>query len=552
MNAKRAFALLLIFTLIFAGLGLRLFNIQIVDREKLSRAASSQRTTSLEIEKLRGDILDRNQIPFTNRSKKYIVILKPLLLQEREDELKIICSILGLDFKNVMGAIAFGREPFIIETDEQKKNIIMSLKYDGVSIVNSLYRYDNNSLARHILGYINTVDGIGNAGIEKYYNDALVYDVENLVAVVTDGNNNVVPGMGYRIMNVQGDNKKLNVKLTLDYHIQNIVEDVMEKDNITGAVVVEEVDSGNIVAISSKPDFDQNNVGNYVNSQGKELFNRAVASYNLGSIFKIIDVAVMFELKEKWDEKYFCSGLIKLGDREFKCYSYDKGGHGYVDIDKAFALSCNTYFINSAIKIDIKAIIEKAQKFGLGDITGIKTQGIDESKGNVPLNVNFFTDGDTANISIGQGEIMATPVQVADIIATVANGGIKNRVNIVDSITDENGNKVREIRQKEGDRIIEKDIADRIKGMMEKVIDEGTGTMINLDEYGGAAGKTGSAETGEYIDGQSVVHAWFAGYFPRRNPKYSIAVFIENGRMGGTVAGPVFEEVAKRIMEKGF
>ena len=474
------------------------------------------------------------------------------MLQEREDELKIICSILGLDFKNVMGAIAFGREPFIIETDEQKKNIIMSLKYDGVSIVNSLYRYDNNSLARHILGYINTVDGIGNAGIEKYYNDALVYDVENLVAVVTDGNNNVVPGMGYRIMNVQGDNKKLNVKLTLDYHIQNIVEDVMEKDNITGAVVVEEVDSGNIVAISSKPDFDQNNVGNYVNSQGKELFNRAVASYNLGSIFKIIDAAVMFELKEKWDEKYFCSGLIKLGDREFRCYSYDKGGHGYVDIDKAFALSCNTYFINSAIKIDIKAIIEKAQKFGLGDITGIKTQGIDESKGNVPSNVNFFTDGDTANISIGQGEIMATPVQVADIIATVANGGIKNRVNIVDSITDENGNKVREIRQKEGDRIIEKDIADRIKGMMEKVIDEGTGTMINLDEYGGAAGKTGSAETGEYIDGQSVVHAWFAGYFPRRNPKYSIAVFIENGRMGGTVAGPVFEEIAKRIMEKGF
>ena len=88
--------------------------------------------------------------------------------------------------------------------------------------------------------------------------------------------------------------------------------------------------------------------------------------------------------------------------------------------------------------------------------------------------------------------------------------------------------------------------------MMENVIDYGTGTMISLEKYGGAAGKTGSAETGQYINGQSVVHGWFAGYFPRVNPKYSIAVFVENGRAGGTSGGPVFEEIARRIMEKGY
>ncbi|HOJ10583.1 MAG TPA: penicillin-binding transpeptidase domain-containing protein [Clostridiales bacterium] len=552
MEAKRLIAVLLIFSAIFIGLGYRFFNLQIVQGEKLSRLASAQRISSLEIEKLRGDILDRNEIPFTNRIQKYLVLLKPLLLQGHENDLKNICNILEIDFENVMRDIAFSRKPYVVEADEKKKNIINDLKHEGISIINSLKRYDDTTLARHILGYVNKIDGAGEAGLEKFYNDALEYDTESFVGVITDGKNNVLPGMGYRLMKVQGRNKKLNVKLTLDYHIQKIVEDVMDKHNITGAVVVEEVDSGNITAIASKPDFDQYNIGNYLNSTGKELFNRAVASYNLGSIFKIIDAAAMFELKEHWDEEYFCTGSIKVGDREFKCYSYDKGGHGYVDFDKAFALSCNTYFIDAAIKMDKKSLLEKARRFGLGNITGIREQGIDESGGNIPSLDGWYSDGDIANISIGQGAIMATPLQVADIVATVANGGIKNSVNIVDSIVDDYGNKVREVKRKQGHRVIEKDIADRIKNLMEKVIDEGTGTMVDINEYGGAAGKTGSAETGQYIEGQRVVHAWFAGYFPRKNPRYSIAVFVENGRMGGSAAGPVFEEIAKKIMEKRF
>lgn len=541
------------FTMIFAGLGLRLFKIQILNGEKFSKAASSQRTNSVELEKLRGDILDRNEIPFTNRSRKYLVVLKPLLLQEHQEELKKICGILQVDFEHIKNSMKYKREPFLIETDEQKKNKIINLNYDGVSVINSLHRYDNCSLARHIVGYINTIDGVGSTGIEKFYNDALEYDAEAFVAVVTDGRNNILPGMGYRIIKTLGDNKKLNIKLTLDYHIQKIVEYVMEKYKIKGAVVVEDVNNGDIVAIASKPDFEQNNIAEYLNSQEKELFNRAVASYDLGSIFKIIDMAVMLKVKDNWDEEYFCNGSIQVGDREFKCYNHEQGGHGFVDLDKAFAMSCNTYFINAIInEIDVRELINKAREFGLGSGTGINVQGVDEAKGNLPSEKVFFSYGDIANISIGQGDIMATPIQVADIIATIANGGIKNQINIVDSIINEKGNKVRGIKEEWGHRIIDKEVADKIKEMMENVIDYGTGTMISLEEYGGAAGKTGSAETGQYINGQSVVHGWFAGYFPRAEPKYSVAVFVENGRTGGTAGGPVFEEIARRIMEKGY
>ncbi len=146
---------------------------------------------------------------------------------------------------------------------------------------------------------------------------------------------------------------------------------------------------------------------------------------------------------------------------------------------------------------------------------------------------------------------MLTPLQVSNIIATIANGGIKNTVNIVDSIVDSEGNTVEKIKKQKGERILSKEICDNIKSFMEEVTINGTGTNANLDAYGGAGGKTGSAETGQVIDGEKVVHAWFAGYFPKTNPKYSIVVFIEDGKSGGNVAAPIFKEIAKNIIEKG-
>ncbi len=552
MNTKRSFIILLVFFVLFIILTTRIYNLQINEKNKLSRAASAQRIVNSQIIKERGNILDRNGIPLTNRSEKHIIVLKPLILKEHENELWKICQILDIDFQSLEEEIGRKKQPILLEIDEKGKNIIKDLNSRGVSIINFLNRYDINSVAKHVLGYVNKIDGNGESGLESFYNKTLSCDSWHTLGVVTDGMNNILQGMGYRLISSQGENNKLNLRLTIDYHIQKIVEDVMDKNNIMGAIVVEDVNRGDILAMASKPDFDQNDVSIYLNSTDNELFNRAVASYNLGSIFKIIDAAVMFEHKDSWEEQYFCSGSIKVGNLEFKCYSHKDGGHGFLDLKRAFALSCNTYFINAALEINSKNLIEMAQRFGLGKAVGIRNQGIEESAGNLPSIDTWFSNGDIANMSIGQGEIMATPLQAADIVATIANGGIKNTVNIVDAIIDKNGNKVRDIRKKQGKRIIDKDIADKIKDLMESVVKEGTGTMIDLEEHGGAAGKTGSAETGQYKDGESIVHAWFVGYFPKQNPKYSIAVFIENGKVGGKTAGPIFQEIAWEIMKKGF
>ncbi len=547
LPVKRYIAVFVAFLSIMAILVIRIFYFQVIKGRSLAQSASVQRMKTSGIEKPRGDIIDRNGIRLTNRNEKYLIVLKPIYLKHNTSGLESVCSILNVKYNSLKTRIESEKEPIVKVIDEETANKIMKLEVKGISIINSLKRYDEYSVARHITGYLNSIDRTGAFGMEKFYEEVLSNEGESIIGMITDAMNNPLEGIGYRIIKYPDEKGLLDVKLTIDYHIQKITEEVMNERNISGAVVVEDVCSGDIVAMASKPDFLQDNVENYLNGDRNELFNRAVASYNLGSVFKIIDVAVFFSENQNFDENYYCKGYIEVDGKIFKCPSYKKGGHGSINLREAFALSCNPFFIDRALQSGYKSLIVMAKKFGLGETTGIDMQGVPESPGNLPDENEYYSQGDIANISIGQGEIMATPLQVADIVATIANGGIRNKIHMVDSIVDDDGNKVRELRHEGWERIISKEVADRIKELMEGVTTEGTGMEAELEQYGGAAGKTGSAETGD----KNVVHAWFAGYFPCKTPKYSIAVFVENGKSGGHTAAPVFAEIAKRIMQKG-
>jgi Cell division protein FtsI/penicillin-binding protein 2 len=542
---RRVYVILVGFSVLFLIIAFRVLYLQVFQSESLSKAASEQRVISSSIERPRGMILDRNGITFTSRTVKYTAVLKPLYLADDDAQLREISDILWLDYDDLKEKMKNKNLPVLVDVDENKKNSLLALKLEGVSVVYSLNRYDSNTLARHVLGYLAKKDQVGQAGIEKAFEDILKENGKNSVGVIADAGKNLVKGLGYRINKNSGNEDVLDVKLTLDYHIQKIVEDVLLKNNITGAVVVENVNTGEIAAMASKPDFKQDSIEEYLQSPGNELFNRAVGSYNIGSVFKIIDVAAMLENNEYVGGDYFCAGSVKAGGNIFKCSKTE--GHGEVDLTGAFAYSCNSYFITKSMDVGYKKLVTMAKLFGLGNYVGINEQGVNEAKGNLPDADAYYSAGDIANLSIGQGVIMATPVQVADIVATVANGGIKNKVNLVDSIVDKDGKKIKEVKVKEGHRIISKETANKIKVLMEAVTDYGTGTAAKLELYGGGAGKTGSAQTGS----RDVVHAWFAGYFPREQPKYSIAVLVENGQYGGKVAAPIFAEIAEEIMKKG-
>lgn len=552
---------------LFVALLARFAYIQFVSYGELSESAFEQRLSNTQIEKMRGNITDRSGIPFTNRERSYTAFIKTAYMPKSPTEREKVCNALGIS-PDALSSLTVKSKPILIETDEVRSQAMKELNTNWVTMLNSLERYDEGTLAKHVVGYLSRKDRIGQSGIEKAYEKELRDNSVYEIGTVTDAAKNPIKGLGYRIRDLSSD-KKQNVRLTLDYHIQQIVENALDKYGISGAAVVEDVVTGDILAMASRPGFDQNAVENYLSSSGNELFNKATAAYNLGSVFKIIDVAAFFENPDIVlsgataatidntptarshfidNEHYYCEGAVNINGLTFKCSSYNSGGHGILNLEQAFALSCNSYFFELCQKIGYRELIGMAKRFGLGSQTGVFRQGVSESAGSLPKSDIYYSQADTANLAIGQGALLATPLQVADIVATVANGGIKNRVNIVDSITDEDGNITREIRVKGGQRIISTYTANRIKKLMEAVTQYGTGTDAVIGLYGGAGGKTGSAETGT----SGKVHAWFAGYFPKNEPRYSIAVFVENGQLGGKIAAPVFAEIACGMTKLGF
>jgi peptidoglycan glycosyltransferase/penicillin-binding protein 2 len=516
------------------------------------KSAAMQRLTDVLAERSRGDITDRNGVPLTNRIKKAALIIEPYVIKTKPEDTEKVRRILNIDPMIIKREFELGKEPFVAVTDDIRKNEVMKLGIKGISAVNYLSRYGTTTLARHLLGYLNGSDGTGASGIDRFYEDVLKADGSSRVVITTDALHNRVEGQQIRIIKPEKIDERLNVKLTIDYNIQKIVEASMANLQVTGAVVVQNVCTGEIVAMASKPDFDQNNVSDYLNNEQEALFNRAVASYNPGSIFKLVDAVYILENNFKKEDSYFCTGSIDVEGNTIKCSSYEIGGHGYIGLEEAFAKSCNTYFINALINHKSSGFLELAKKLGFGSITGIEKQGVPEAAGSLVEYSQLYNDCDLANLAIGQKGVMATPVQIADLVSTIANGGIKNNVIIVDSITNQNGEKIRNIGTKKGVRVMSKAAADSLKVMMEEVTAPGgTGFRANLDRLGGSAGKTGSAETSKYLNGEKVVNAWFAGYFPRKNPKYSIAVLVENGVSGSSSAAPVFADIAEKILSRG-
>jgi penicillin-binding protein 2 len=169
MCQKRGGILLIFFSAMFMLLISRLFYLQVYKGKYLSKASWGQRITNLELDSFRGNITDRNFIPFTNRTYKYTAVLKPLYFKDNDEELNKVCNILGLNFNMIKREIQIKSVPLLFETDKSVRDKIIEMNSQGVSIINSLNRYDKDSVAKHVLGYLNRADSIGQTGVEKLY-----------------------------------------------------------------------------------------------------------------------------------------------------------------------------------------------------------------------------------------------------------------------------------------------------------------------------------------------------------------------------------------------
>jgi len=242
---KRIRIILFVFLAIFACLLTRLFYIQIVGGSSLAKEASAQRMNNTQIESARGDFIDKNGINLTSRTQKITAVLKPALLRDQVQALEQICQVLGLDVDKTKDDIQRLNTPILVEIDQETKAVLTGMNIEGVSFINSMNRYNTDTKAKHLLGYLNKVDKVGSIGLEKLYEKTLNYGGEDSIAVITDGNNDLLDGLGYRMIKAEDKkNNKLDIKLTIDYHIQDIIEQALETRGLTGAIVVEDVKNG--------------------------------------------------------------------------------------------------------------------------------------------------------------------------------------------------------------------------------------------------------------------------------------------------------------------
>ena len=517
---------------VMLALTLRLAYIQILGHEELSAAARAQSLIQLEGSNTRGIIYDRNGNPLVADEKQYIYIVKDGNFTERAEQM----------LKSI------GAE--IVSSDNEGYRVYSSKHYDravgknliknnNAYIIQAAARYSEDQPAEHFIGYANKGDQAGAAGLELMF-DKQLSGLDRRVYAAADVKGNILTGRGLIIVSEAGRDSYVaeGIRTTIDKDLQQEVESVISDVTEDCAVVVLEAETGGIAAMACTPGFDPDNVDDIITQNDDVLINKATqGAYPPGSVFKIVTAAAALEDGVELDRTYYCSGYAELDGMRIKCDTGGDSGHGTIGFDDAMAQSCNSYFVQLGADIGSDKIIEMAESMGLGKkvLDGYPQ----ESEG------HLMTEAERAgnaigNLSIGQGETLMTPVQVASMTNILANGGIDKGVHILMG------------EQQDEERVMSEDTAAAIRLMMEHAAETGTGAALGLvkeDGKAAAAVKTGTAEYG--TSDQMYSHGWITGFAPCEDPEYVITVFVEGGGSGSASAGPVLKAIVDYLQSSG-
>lgn len=529
---------------IFVLIMIRLYFIQILRGDEYQEQANKQHILNIESSIPRGNIFDRNGIKITNQYKQKTAFIFKRNIEddiEKQNKLKKILKYNNKEMKNLLST----SDSMIEIVLDKDINIDKLSSIKDVIIIDKFERYNKNNLLSHTLGYVNKKDNIGLSGIEKSYDkEPLKSDLGfGKTPVFIDAKRNIVPGVN--VDSIKNNNNISNsLQLTIDYKLQEKVEKILDKSKKKGAVVVSEVNSGDILSIASRPNIDLNDVQSELDKSDRRFFNKALElSYPPGSVFKIpVLLSGLEEGGISMSDEMYCTGYEKVGNTVINCNK--KEGHGKITIEEGLYKSCNSVSIQIGKQVGAEKIIEMAKLLGFGEKINIGIQ--EESKGNLPSGRKLLGPA-IGNISIGQGEIEVTPMQITNMMMILANRGIKKDMSLVKGYTTEEGAFAKAITRDEDRRVISEKLASQVKIGLDKVVEQGTARNIKIEDIGGGGGKTGSAQA--ILNEKEATHAWFSGYFPRENPEYVITVFIENGDSGSGVAAPIFDDIAHEVFK---
>ncbi len=435
----------------------------------------------------------------------------------------LIIYILFFSFFNSKKIIGNPYNPRV--TKSQNNNVIRGSILDrNLNVLvetkdNRVYNYDN--VFAHTIGFINN----GGYGIESKYN----FDMQTL-------NNELIQRFN-KEFNKDYKLQANSLVLTLDKDLQNFCYEKLKDKN--GAIVVMDSTTGKILAMVSSPSFNPNNISNDWNNlindtKNNPLVNRATQGlYPPASVFKILTSATFIENYEDFENyTYTCKGYETFGDIKIECF--DKKAHGNLNLEKALAVSCNSFFANLSNLITPEQLAETANKALFNNSLNFT---LEYNKSSFTLN-NTSPIDEIIQTYIGQGKTLVTPLHIALIGSSIANNGIMMTPYIVESKLDYKGNVIDKNLPKKLTNAFSIETAQTIKNMLEKVVTEGTGKKAKLDNISISA-KTGTAQVDSQKD-----HTWFLGMAPTENPNIVVSIIFENSGENSNIV-----EVARDIID---
>lgn len=522
MFSKRTTICFFIIISLFLSCVLR---VAVINTKNYREVQQNQSSLKIKISDIRGTVFDKNLIPITNSEKKIIACVSPT-----PRAVTAISNVLkGKELEDVLERLKKGK-PITCEVDE-------FIECDGI-ICTEIYTHNSSDTpAIHTVGYTDS-ENKGVTGLEKAYNDILYSEESVTISYACDGLGQILAGIPPTLEN--NDTAIANgVVSTIDINIQNILEECSQELTM-GAVIVSEVKNSKIRGIVSIPDFDSTAINEYIEKEYSPLFNRTIAAYNVGSAFKPCIAAAAIE---NGFESYThnCTGSFEIGDRVFRCHK--TSGHGITNLNTGLMNSCNTFFYNLSFAVGNNEIYKTAKTLNFGE--GIKLcENIYTSKGTMPKKSTLENMGQLANFSIGQGELTATPISMLTLYNSVANGGKYYLPSVTEGVL-QNGN-FKEYKIGSPTVAFSESTANRIKGYLKSVVEEGTGKLAK-PTLTDAAGKTSTAQTGKFENSNEICSTWFCGFFPFDNPKYSVIIFCEDSSKQTKSCSEIFSIIADKI-----
>ncbi|MBO5852896.1 MAG: penicillin-binding protein 2 [Clostridia bacterium] len=496
----------------------------VMNKENYKQAAEQISRRVVSFAKSRGTIFDANMEPITNATEIYYIVI----FDEPSAIAALYSYFSGSEIEKIINDIR--QNGFAVR--KSSREIIC----DGIYNIKTYSHADDSLLSKHIIGYTD-LEGKGVCGIESAFDSILFCEDKNQITFTINGQGRVVKGYTPEL-NYNYSAVKSGVQITIDKNIQRIAEQKSMEINC-GAVVICDIQTGKIKALVSRPDYKLSDLGSAVKNENEPLLNRALCTYNIGSVFKPFVAAVGYETGKNLTVE--CKGYTNIDGLSFACHN--TGGHGSVDLSDAIKFSCNSYFYTFIQSISTGRLFSIAKKAGM-DSSVYLADGLYAAKGNLgETNEAFLTKRNLANISIGQGELMTSPIAITNIYMAIASGGSYVPPSLIEGIV--KNEKVTETSPlPKSIKLFSKSTADKLRQDLAKVL-EGTGKTAKPKTVT-AAGKTGTAQTGVIKAGKKVTNSWFCGFFPLDNPKYAVTVLSENTKGG---VGHIFAEIADAITE---